>query len=239
MARRRWAGMATLDRTAIFTNTATLGHTATLAPTDVVISILVSTLPVYRVLTISYRKSRDTFTMKITHTCSYATGVYSIVMDVADVAGNRARARTVFFLDPLNNIEISENHDVTVEQGVTSDTGTWIADTGQLDFDWTGVFANSYHVRNNFMKSVAELHDTLDDTRPDNGNRTLAAVTNSNGMTHFEVFWNIGSSQTLLQIDPPQSTQLSLNPERADGDVVSLTVQGYDLSGHFKVGTRR
>ena len=209
--------------------------------------ILISTLVVYEVLA-KYNVYVDV--QKHYFVCphhlqvkliphSYAAGVYSIVMDVADVAGNRARARTVFFLDPLNNIEISENHDVTVEQGVTSDTGTWIADTGQLDFDWTGVFANSYHVRNNFMKSVAELHDTLDDTRPDNGNRTLAAVTNSNGMTHFEVFWNIGSSQTLLQIDPPQSTQLSLNPERADGDVVSLTVQGYDLSGHFKVGTRR
>ena len=168
---------------------------------------------------------------------SYAAGVYSIVMDVADVADNKARARTVFFLDPLNNIEISEDHEVTVQQGVSSDTATWIADTGQLDIDWTGVFANLHHVRNNYMKPVAELHDTLDDTRADDGNRTLADVANSDGMTHFEVFWNAGSSQTVVRLDPPQSTRLRLNQQRADGDVVSLTVQGYDLSGHFKVDT--
>ena len=101
-------------------------------------------------------------------------------MKVVDVIGNIARVRTVFFLDPLNNIEISEDDEVTVQQGVASDMGTWIADTGQLDFDWTDVFANPHHVRNNYMKPVAELHDTLDDTRADDGNRTLAAVANSN-----------------------------------------------------------
>ena len=158
-------------------------------------------------------------------------------MDVADVAGNIARARTVFFLDPLNNIEISENREVIVQQGVTSDTGTWIADTGQLDIDWTGVFANLHHVRNNYMKPVQQLYNTLDDTRADDGNRTLAAVANSDGMTHFEVFWNAGPSQTVMRLDPPQSTSLRLNPQRADGDVVSLTVQGFDLSAHFKVDT--
>ena len=89
------------------------------------------------------------------------------------------------------------------------------------------------------MKPVAELHDTLDDTRADDGNRTLAAVANSDGMTHFKVFWNAGSSQTVVRLDPPQWTRLRLNPQRADGDVVSLTVQGYDLSEHFKVGRRR
>ena len=209
--------------------------------------ILISTLVVYEVLA-KYNVYVDV--QKHYFVCphhlqvkliphSYAAGVYSIVMDVADVADNKARARTVFFLDPLNNIEISDNREVIVQQGVASDTGIWIADTGQLDIEWTGVFANLQHVRNNYMKPVEQIYNTLDDTRADDGNRTLAAVANSDGMTHFEVFWTTGSSQTVVRLSPPQSTRLRLNPQRADGNVVSLTVQGYDLSGHFKVGRRQ
>ena len=174
-------------------------------------------------------------TAKYSLSTCFISGVYSIVMTVSDVAGNSAQARTVLFMDPHNNIQVSRDRPISVQQGVTSDTGMWIPATGELDFDWSGVLSNMFHVNNHFMKEVDRLHDTLDDVLTDDGNITLNSVLNTDGMTHFEVFWNRDSDTSFVLLDPPQLTQLSFSPDRDDGDVISLVVQGYDLSGHFKV----
>ena len=138
-------------------------------------------------------------------------------------------------MDPYNNIAVEESRRVTVSQSTTSDVALWIESTGQLDIDWSGVFSNPYHVNNHFMAEVDALHNTMDDTRADDGNRTLAPVLNNNGITHFEVYWRTGSDETHEQLNPPTATRLTLDPPRDDGDRINLVIQAYDLAGHFKV----
>ena len=90
-------------------------------------------------------------------------------MLISDEVGNQAKARTLIFVDPSNTVEISRDVTVQVNQGVTRGNVLWVDDSNSLTLDWGGVFSNPTHVRSNYLAEVAEMEDTLEDTRTDDG----------------------------------------------------------------------
>ena len=104
--------------------------------------------------------------------CTARAGVYSIVMTVHDVAGNTARARTLVFSDPHNNIEVADSGVMSVSGGEVSDGAVWVDQSGDVPLSWSSVFSNPLHVSRHYMKEAEQLHDTIDDTLPDDGKCT-------------------------------------------------------------------
>ncbi len=184
------------------------------------------------------------------------TGMYSAILEVYDVAGNQANARTLILYDPTSEISLDSAQPLLVESASPETNYTWLTtlkndqNTNDVKVSWKNHFINKEHIAKSLLISVGtfnykQIKLNYDD---DDGNRTREAVPNSLGITECQV-GKYRDHQGALDAKKPESwgpkigdlAKLDndiLDIPRIDGDSIKIFVRCYDVVGHMREDTR-
>ncbi|KAH3716928.1 uncharacterized protein LOC127855528 [Dreissena polymorpha] len=180
-------------------------------------------------------------------------GMYSIVMEVTDNANNSIFTRRFALYDNVSSVTTNplSAHGLHATSGAKETGYRWQMETKSVKLNWTDYFVNKVHHEKKFLNKIKKfptlfddlesigirnvkkfVFDSYDDTE---GNRTMDAIPNVNGITRFEygyvvnqaseqapTVWNTGLTQN---VDLPVSTN--------HGDTVTLWVRAFDILGNM------
>ncbi|KAH3717275.1 hypothetical protein DPMN_060057 [Dreissena polymorpha] len=180
-------------------------------------------------------------------------GLYSIVMEVTDNANNSIFTRRFALYDNVSSVTTNplSVHGLHATSAAKETGYRWQMETKSVKLNWTDYFVNKVHHEKKFLNKIKKfptlfddlesigirnvkkfVFDSYDDTE---GNRTMDAIPNVNGITRFEygyvvnqaseqapTVWNTGLTQN---VDLPVSTN--------HGDTVTLWVRAFDILGNM------
>ncbi|XP_063399976.1 uncharacterized protein LOC134684607 [Mytilus trossulus] len=169
-------------------------------------------------------------------------GVYSIHLSAfdntnnAENIGNSRTARTLLFFDDQSAVDILDANPMECSQASKNSSFKWVVqDTSTVTITWTDHFINTRHETNKWL-AIIEPYTASTVYEEFDGDRTTAAIDNTQGIVQFEVGYdvfspNLSDSQNLT-ITPDIHVQSELlNIIWNDGDKLILTVKATDLIG--------
>ncbi|XP_033124572.1 uncharacterized protein LOC117122905, partial [Anneissia japonica] len=164
-------------------------------------------------------------------------GLYSVVLEVFDVAGNVQLARRFILFDDINNVTFKLDTSLKVTSA-SPDTGfEWLTDLhSNVQVDWTNHYINEFHDVNKLLNEIGDYHSTELASAYDqwNGTRGRNAIPNKLGVVKFEDTYSLDHSGCAtcsqgMWNDIGLSTSESYNIPRIDGDSITFWVQGTDV----------
>ncbi|KAI0240582.1 hypothetical protein LSAT2_008678 [Lamellibrachia satsuma] len=162
-------------------------------------------------------------------------GMYSVVLKVEDSSGNAAFARGLFLWDSRSNVSVTGR-----PMTVSGDTGngdgfSWLTSsvhpTHPLGVNWHGHFENAFQHNNKLLNKVKKwpVDKGIDDLE---GNRTLAAIPNVNGIVQFYIgHGHVDRSAPTTWIDVEED-HYELRTTITDGEFIRVFVKAVDVMGN-------
>ncbi|XP_022102003.1 uncharacterized protein LOC110985345 [Acanthaster planci] len=182
-------------------------------------------------------------------------GVYSIILDVVDNAGNVKRSRRfVFFDDDPDDVTTRSDAPLRVVSATPETSYKWLTSldssggTTSVRLDWTNHFTNVRHHSEGLLKGIGYYlndHGSIESSYDQNfGQRGRESIPNALGVTQFRAFRDIdhsGGRTTVTVSDDDSdnwsnegtSTQATYDLSLVDGDSVRFWVEARDLAGDF------
>ncbi|CAC5414424.1 unnamed protein product [Mytilus coruscus] len=169
-------------------------------------------------------------------------GVYSIHLSAfdntnnAENVGNSRTARTLLFFDDESAVDIQDANPMECSQASKNSSFKWVVqDTSTVTITWTDHFINTRHETNKWL-AIIEPYTASTVYEEFDGDRTTAAIDNTQGIVQFEVGYdvfspNLSDSQNLTIMPDKHVQSEVLNVVWNDGDKLILTVKATDLIG--------
>ncbi|XP_060064515.1 uncharacterized protein LOC132544877 [Ylistrum balloti] len=179
-------------------------------------------------------------------------GMFSCILEAADLANNSRYIRRFFLYDPVSTITV--NPGVMKVASATPESGyTWQGnqENGATDISvyWAGHFINQLQTDGGFLNAIQDyppqLQDlnvdttfkkVIDTTITDTSNRTNAAITNIDGIIKFEIV----RERKLVGVTPdvpvtgwttidPLAVYYNFSDNVNGGDCMMIWVRAYDI----------
>ncbi|XP_071088930.1 uncharacterized protein [Haliotis cracherodii] len=169
-------------------------------------------------------------------------GVYAVVLTVHDKAGNHRSARRILMYDGTSNVTAEEDVDMQLRVTTATSSG-WQTTSSAVTVDWTNRYVNKNHHLNLWLNQVANVSDIKHSYDDNEGDRTVAAIDNVQGITHILTFYEIdhngGSTVTSVPSDDlfvsqGLSQSQTITPSLVDGDTVRFWIRAYDIKSDLK-----
>ncbi|CAH1777003.1 unnamed protein product [Owenia fusiformis] len=169
------------------------------------------------------------------------TGLYSVILNVYDKAGNTHKARRFVLFD--DDSEITTDDSRPIQFPLAHNRGVWQVTGDLIQVDWTNHFVNKIYEDGDLLDSIAEFQggNIIDDTT---GQRRRAEILNKRGVASFEVFkkthnesldTKIGPSDgDKMTLDGPLRTQATFQANLEDGEAATVWIKAQDIMGHMK-----
>ncbi|XP_063420410.1 uncharacterized protein LOC134705618 [Mytilus trossulus] len=192
------------------------------------------------------------------------SGVYSCILEINDNANNSEYVRRIVIYDKTSDVSVNESRRLLVLSAEVQTNYTWqtiYSPTGIsiINVTWEGLFSNQNHSDGHFLASVLPYEPRLSDNMSRHGykrilsdfddhegTRTLNATDNINGITRFELVYEVvglKKSQTpttgwyeILPLMESTSVQMATGTV-SDGDLLQLWIRAYDIMGNNKTKT--
>ncbi|XP_067663298.1 uncharacterized protein [Haliotis asinina] len=183
-------------------------------------------------LTNSTTSNSYTFTM---------AGIYSAVLTAYDKGGNHRSARRILMHDRTSTVTTQANTSLRVITA-SSATAKWQTTSSAVTVDWTNRYINTVHHNNKWLLGVASFGDMGSDYDDNEGDRTIAAINNVQGITRFLSSYKVdhqgGSSITSkpdnnMFISQGLNQSQTITPSLMDGDTLRFWVRAYDIRREF------
>ena len=121
-----------------------------------------------------------------------APGIYAVLLDVYDRAGNVKSARKLVLYDDGSQITRSPTAPLRVTSAASVTSWQWQQTEGAVTVTWAGRYTNSFHHHNKVLNEVTAEADVESDYDDNEGNMTVTAMDNvlgeglkSNDQTEF------------------------------------------------------
>ncbi|XP_064613813.1 uncharacterized protein LOC135477587 [Liolophura sinensis] len=187
-------------------------------------------------------------------------GMYSIVLEVNDLANNSRYARRLFLYDPIHAVEINtdEGAQLFVSSASNMSGHLWqVSLTNNIEVRWTNHFANRFHEKNYLLNPVSpfpkieddrinfrkEVEYALDDH---DGQRTVLGIKNVHGIIRFERAYKRYQGYIENCDDPTDAFSKILtdetdvfNVKRESGDTICIWVTAWDVKNTRKTDVTR
>ncbi|XP_046552071.1 uncharacterized protein LOC124261758 [Haliotis rubra] len=168
-------------------------------------------------------------------------GVYSVVLSAYDKGGNHKSTRRILIYDGTSTVTTQANTSLSVTTA-SSATSDWQTTSSSVTVDWTNRYINTVHYNNKWLHGVASVGDISSDYDDNEGDRSVAAISNVQGITRFLTSYKVdhqgGSSITSPPPDNLFTSQglnqsQTITPSLVDGDTVRFWVRAYDIRREF------
>ncbi|XP_046572274.1 uncharacterized protein LOC124280399 isoform X2 [Haliotis rubra] len=168
-------------------------------------------------------------------------GVYSVVLTAYDKAGNHRSTRRILIYDGTSSVTTQANTSLRVTTA-SSATSVWQTTSSSVTADWTNRYINTVHHNNKWLHGVASVGDISSDYDDKEGDRSVAAINNVQGVTRFLTSYKLdhqgGSSITSPPADNLFTSQglnqsQTITPSLVDGDTVRFLMRAYDIKSEF------
>lgn len=182
-------------------------------------------------------------------------GMYSMVLEVNDLANNSRYVRRLFLYDPIHAVEI--NTDKGAQLFVSSASivsgHLWQVNlTNNIEVNWTNHFANRFHEKHYLLNPVSpfpkvederinfrkEVEDALDDHE---GQRSVRGIANTHGIVRYERAYKRYQDYIENCDDPRGAISKNLtgetdvfNVKREGGDTLCIWVTAWDVKNTSK-----
>ncbi|XP_071954211.1 uncharacterized protein [Antedon mediterranea] len=170
-------------------------------------------------------------------------GLYSVVLEVFDLAGNVQLARRFILFDDNHNVTFKKDTVLQVTSA-SPDTGfEWLTDLqSNVLVDWTNHYINEFHNVNKLLNEIGDYFSSelLSEYDQWTGTRGRNAIPNKLGVVKFEDTFSLdhsgcSSCNQGAWSDVGLSTSESYNIPRIDGDSITFWVRGTDIMGNTLV----
>ncbi|KAK7479231.1 hypothetical protein BaRGS_00029575 [Batillaria attramentaria] len=187
------------------------------------------------------------------------SGMYSIILEAADLANNTKYARRLCLFDPTSDITFDPEHALFVSSANPDAGYGYQNDTdAPITVKWDRHFVNVLHEENNLLGYVRRYPPSLENfvkNIPQNtsledheGERQTSAISNKRAIIKFEVGHAMdhqgGANQSLT--DPPfgwinlgLNTSFTVPQSPTQGDTVTVWVKATDAMGNEKTDRTR
>ncbi|XP_071087257.1 uncharacterized protein [Haliotis cracherodii] len=185
--------------------------------------------------TVNRSKETDIFVLP-------SVGVYSVVLSAFDKAGNHRSARRILIYDGKSTVTTQDKKELRVTTASAA-TSEWQTTSSAVTVDWTNRYINTVHHNNKWLHGVASSGGVGSDYDDNEGDRSVAATKNVQGITSFRTSYKIdhkgGSFLTRLPADHVFTKQglsqsQTITPSLVDGDTVRFWVRAYDIKSDVK-----
>ncbi|KAK7466585.1 hypothetical protein BaRGS_00037308, partial [Batillaria attramentaria] len=183
-------------------------------------------------------------------------GIYSIILEAADLANNTKYVRRLCLFDPFSDITVDPKFDLFAS------TASKVANFSYQNnishgvvFTWQGHFRNAFHEENVLLGPVRSYPPQLGTRKTipagspledHEGELTVDGIQESRGITNFQVTFAKDHKGGLEQPANPQSppngwrdvglnTTFTLPIATSEGDTVTVWVKATDAVGNVKV----
>ncbi|XP_046562882.1 uncharacterized protein LOC124271765 [Haliotis rubra] len=169
------------------------------------------------------------------------TGVYSVVLSAYDKGGNHRSTRRILVYDGTSNVTTQANTSLRVTTAASA-TSEWQTTSSSVTVDWTNRYINTVHRNNKWLLGVASLGNISLDYDDNEGDRSVSAINNVQGLTRFLTSYKFDHQGGSSIASPPADnlfTSQGLNqsqtitPSLVDGDTVRFWVRAYDIKREF------
>ncbi|KAK6166293.1 hypothetical protein SNE40_023024 [Patella caerulea] len=187
-----------------------------------------------------------------------APGLYSIILEVSDVANNSVYVRRFSLYDPHSTIQLSDDKDshLRVTSATPESNFTWHGNLdGIIPVKWTNYFFNEVIEQGHLLNKILDYPPQFVDEGPsevkriadeykNTAGRTHQAVSNSRGIIKFQIGHHHDSNggknkpaapTVWTDLADPISTQHTLNVPVSNGDTVVVYVKAIDPTGRERV----
>ncbi|XP_046562886.1 uncharacterized protein LOC124271770 [Haliotis rubra] len=168
-------------------------------------------------------------------------GVYSVVLTAYDKGGNHRSTRRILIYDGTSTVTTRANTSLRVTTA-SSATSKWQSTSSSVTVDWTNRYINTVHLNNKWLLGVASLGYISSGYDDKEGDRSVAAINNVQGVTQFLSSYKVdhqgGSSITSPPADSLFTSQAlsqsqTITPSLVDGDTVRFWIRAYDIRREF------
>ncbi|KAL3832352.1 hypothetical protein ACJMK2_024004 [Sinanodonta woodiana] len=179
-------------------------------------------------------------------------GMYSVLLEVRDMANNSKIARRLCLYDNVSTVEIDTQHKLYVSTATNISDNLWQASPDVITVVWSGHFFNRIHRENKLLnqvlaypiqfKKVEEdgilssskyISQGLDD---EEGSRSIKEITNLNGIVRFEVNVDLTDGVNLPETGwkdvLPLAEKYAFQASVYSGCIMKVWVRAYDVMGH-------
>ncbi|XP_046557203.1 uncharacterized protein LOC124266453 [Haliotis rubra] len=168
-------------------------------------------------------------------------GVYSVVLTAYDKGGNHRSTRRILIYDGTSSVTTQANTSLRVTT-TSSATSEWQTTSSSVTVDWTIRYINTVHHNNKWLHGVASVGDISSDYDDREGDRSVAAINNVQGVTRILSSYNVDHQGGSSITNPPAdnlftsqdlSQSQTITPSLVDGDTVRFWVRAYDIRREF------
>ncbi|KAL3832342.1 hypothetical protein ACJMK2_023994 [Sinanodonta woodiana] len=179
-------------------------------------------------------------------------GMYSVLLEVRDMANNSKTARRLCLYDNVSIVEIDTQHKLYVSTATNISDNLWQASPDVITVVWSGHFFNRIHRENKLLNQVLEYPIQFKNVQEDGilssskyvfqgmddqeGMRSIQAITNFNGIVRFEVNVDQSDNGSLPETGWKNITPLAENytfkESLSNGRKIKVWVRAYDAMGH-------
>ncbi|XP_046557198.1 uncharacterized protein LOC124266448 isoform X2 [Haliotis rubra] len=168
-------------------------------------------------------------------------GVYSVVLSVYDKGGNHRSTRRILIYDGTSTVTTQAKTSLSVTTA-SSATSEWQSTSPSVTVDWTNRYINTVHHNNKWLLGVASVGDISSDYDDIEGDRSVAAIINVQGVTQFLTSYKV-DHQGGSSINSPPADNLftsqglnqsqTITPSLVDGDTVRFWIRAYDIRPEY------
>ncbi|KAL8561571.1 hypothetical protein ACOMHN_024807 [Nucella lapillus] len=184
----------------------------------------------------------NTASGQTTFTINGSPGIYAVILDAYDRAGNTKSARKLVLYDDGSQITRQLGSPLRVTSAASVTSWKWQQTEGPVSLTWTGRYTNVFHDHNKVNNAVApegNVESSYDDSE---GNMTIAHLDNALGIVKFTTAYDIdqqGGTTLTLPADSSFTLEGALsgvNTYQAnveDGDTLTFWVRAYDIRSMY------
>lgn len=183
-------------------------------------------------------------------------GLYSCILEVNDRANNSEYVRRIVLYDSTSDVSVNSSSGIIVSSALSETDYSWQTDfdpkdVTTLQMSWSYLFYNFFHTQEHLLSKVLDYEPRLSDGgRRQNykrirshfddleGNRTINALPNVNGITRYYFARKVVSRQTPdvpetgWSLVTPISDNISLKIDAltlGDGSTLQIWVRAFDI----------